>query len=530
MYSYGDAEAADRFPSKTRPARAIGRARSDSIATSIPGEGANCGSRKQVMRRIEILSAEIREQIVSEAFALLQSPGMRVGHEEARTLLEEAGAEVDREREVARLPEALVRRALETVPSEFQLFDRDDVARVDYGGDAVQFDPGSSALNVLDPETGEHRSGVSADLLRLVQVAEMLPQFEAQSTAIVCSEIPKAVGDLYRLYLVLMHSVKPIVTGAFNLATLGTMIEMIEVAGGSQAPDHPRAVFDVCPSPPLNWGEFASGSLIQLARARVPAEIVSMPLAGATAPVTLAGSVVQHAAECMGSMTLHQLAQPGAPIVWGGAPSIFDMRHGTTPMGAMETAMIDAAYADVGKSFGMPTHAYMCASDAKTLDAQAGLESVMTALVGAQAGINMISGAGMLDFLACHSVEKLVLDAEAIAQVQRFRAGIQSPGATIATDLFAELGHRPDFLKLKQTRELFKKEHSLPSALIDRGSLAAWKSAGSKPADVRARERVEELLGQYERKPLAPDVEEELWKLVERAARNAGLDSVPRFA
>lgn len=482
------------------------------------------------MRRIEILSAEIREQIVSEAFALLRSPGMRVGHEEARTLLEEAGAEVDREREVARLPEALVRRALETVPRDFQLFDRDGNPQVRYGGDAVQFDPGSSALNVLDPDSGEHRSGLSADLLRLVKVTEVLPQFEAQSTALVCSEIPKAVGDLYRLYLVLLHSVKPIVTGAFNVATLGTMIEMLEVAGGPPAPDQPRAVFDVCPSPPLNWGEFACGSLIQLARARVPAEIVSMPLAGATAPVTLAGAVVQHAAECMGSMTVHQLAQPGAPIVWGGAPSIFDMRHGTTPMGAMETAMIDAAYADVGKSLGMPTHAYMCASDAKTLDAQAGLESVMTALVGGLAGINMISGAGMLDFLACISVEKLVLDAESIAQVQRLLAGIESPGANIATELFAELGHRPDFLKLKQTRELFKKEHTLPSALIDRGSLAAWQSAGCKPVEKRARERVEELLSQYERKPLDPEVEEELWKLVERAARNAGLDSIPRFA
>lgn len=482
------------------------------------------------MRRIEILSAEIREQIVSEAFALLQSLGMRVGHEEARALLEEAGAEVDRAQGVARLPEGLVRRALETVPREFQLFDRDANPRVEYGGDAVHFDPGSSALNVLDPDSGEHRSGLSADLLRLVKVAEVLPQFEAQSTALVCSDIPKEVGDLYRLYLVLLHSSKPIVTGAFNLATLGTMIDMVEVAGGPPAAGQPRAVFDVCPSPPLNWGEFGSGSLIQLARARVPAQMVSMPLAGATAPVTLAGAVVQHAAECLGGITIHQLAQPGAPIVWGGAPAIFDMRHGTTPMGAMETAMIDAAYADVGKSFGLPTHAYMCASDGKTLDAQAGLESVMTAVVGALAGINMISGAGMLDFLACQSVEKLVLDAEAIAQVQRLLKGIESPGANIATDLFAELGHRADFLKLKQTRELFKKEQSLPSALIDRGSLGAWQSAGCKPAEARARERVEELLGQYERKPLAPEVEEELWKLVERAARNAGLDSVPRYA
>src|SRR5438094_6541452 len=113
----------------------------------------------------------------------------------------------------------------------------------------------------------------------------------------------------------------------------------------------PRAVFDVCPSPPLNWSEFASQNMVELARAGVPAEIVSMPMAGATAPVTLAGSVVQHAAECISGITIHQLAAPGAPIVWGGAPAIFDMRTGTTPMGAIETVMLDLACSQVGKHF-----------------------------------------------------------------------------------------------------------------------------------------------------------------------------------
>ncbi len=127
------------------------------------------------------------------------------------------------------------------------------------------------------------------------------------------------------------------------------------------------------------WGQFGAQSLIDLARAYVPAEIVSMPLAGAVAPVTLLGSVVQHAAECISGMTIHQLAQPHAPIVWGGAPAIMDMRNGTTPMGAIETAMIDAAYAQVGKSLGFPTHTYLGASDAKLVDAQAGMESGMTA-------------------------------------------------------------------------------------------------------------------------------------------------------
>src|SRR5215467_14269496 len=195
---------------------------------------------------------------------------------------------------------------------------------------------------------------MSADLVRLVQVAEMLPQFAAQSTAMVCNDVPQEIGDWYRLLLVLWHSEKPVVTGAFSAQSLHTLIDLlaIESGGRENLRQNPRAVFDVCPSPPLNWSEFASQNLVDLARAGIPAEIVSMPLAGATAPVTLVGSVAQHAAECLAGTTIHQLASPGAPIVWGGAPAIFDMANSMTPMGAIETVMLDLACIQVGKYLG----------------------------------------------------------------------------------------------------------------------------------------------------------------------------------
>jgi trimethylamine--corrinoid protein Co-methyltransferase len=228
----------------------------------------------------------------------------------------------------------------------------------------------------------------------------MLPQFAAQSTAMVCNDVPQEIGDWYRLLLVLWYSEKPVVTGAFSADSLHTLLELlvIECGGREALRRQPRAIFDVCPSPPLNWSEFASQNLVDLARAGVPAEIVSMPLAGATAPVPLIGSVVQHAAECISGITIHQLAQPGAPIVWGGAPAIFDMRTGKTPMGAIETAMLDVACAQVGKYLGLPTHAYMVTGDGRLIDAQVEMESGMSTVLGALAGINMISGAGMLDF------------------------------------------------------------------------------------------------------------------------------------
>ena len=479
--------------------------------------------------KIEFLTPDLIARILDEAFQLMQKPGIKVQSARARDLLVAAGASV--EGDVVNIPEKIARNALVTAPEEFYLYDRTGQPKVHYGGDSVHFDPGSSGVHILDPDTLEHKTSYSSDLVRVVKVAEMLPQYDAQSTAIVCNEVPKAIGDLYRLYVVLLYSKKPIVTGSFSVQNLPAMFDMLALFAGDlkALADKPQAVFDVCPSPPLIWSEFGADNLIELARARVPAQLISMPLAGVAAPVTLLGSVVQHAAESLSGMAIHQLANPGSPIVWGGAPAIFDMRHGTTPMGAIETAMIDAAYAQVGKSLNLPTHAYLGASDAKVVDAQAGLESGITMMIGALAGINMISGAGMLDFLACQSPEKLVMDAEGIAMAQRLVSGIEVRTETLATALFEGINFKGDFLKQKATRELFSKEQYLPSNVIDRDSNRGWQASGSLDTFARAKARTRELVAAYEKPRHTPEQDRELRTMVENLARKAGMDALPQL-
>ena len=506
--------------------------------------------------KVQLLSSDLIRRILGEAFQLLMNPGVRVGTAVVE-LLQSAGVEVRVESNdrVARLPEALVRKCLASAPTDFYLYSRQGEKAVHYGGDDVHFDPGSCCVQMLDPNTLEARPSETRDLVRIVQVTETLPQFAAQSTAVVCSDAllsnelsndacngkhaPGAIGDLYRLFVVLQHSDKPVVTGSFSAAGLQGMIDLLAADSGS--PDRlrqqPRAVFDVCPSPPLNWSEFGSHNLIDLARAGVPAEIVSMPLAGGTAPVTLAGSVTQHAAETLAGIALHQLAGPGSPIVWGGAPAIFDMRTGGAPMGAVETAMLNMACAEVGKHLGLPTHGYLVATDSKLVDAQAGAESARSATLGALAGINMISGAGMLESLACFSVEKLVIDAESIASAYRLARGIEVrsdvlsdkargekvPSQTLATAMFAQIGLSGEFLKLKETRALFRQEQHLPSTVIDRSA------RGSEPASdilTRARTRVDELVSKYRKPSLSEDVLRKFQAIVDREADRAGRTGV----
>lgn len=481
--------------------------------------------------KLILLTEDIIERILDEAYQLLLKPGIKVNNEEARDLLASAGAQIDLETNVVRIPEQIARKALGSAPREFYLYDYDGNPKVKYGGDAVHFDPGSSGIAMLNPETLEHDTTETPHLLKLIKVAEQLSQYDAQSTAVVCHDVPQQIQDSYRLYLALLYSKKPIVTGAFTNKTVTEMIDMLAILAGGHAAarEKPRAIFDVCPAPPLIWSNFASGNLIALARAGVPAEIVSVPLAGAAAPVTLLGAVTQHTAECLAGITIHQLAKAGSPIVWGGAACIFDMKKGATPMGAVETAMLDCSYAQVAKSLNMPTHTYLGATDSKLVDAQAGLESGITAMIGALSGINMISGSGMLDFLSCHSAEKLVIDAEGIAMAQRMVAGVTLHTETLATGFYDDnINFKGgDFLKQRITMQLFRKEQHLPSNVIDRDSMRNWKEAGSLDTYERAKVMVKQLLASYKKPELDPIKEQALRRFMLDLAKKAGMDTLP---
>jgi len=204
-----------------------------------------------------------------------------------------------------------------------------------------------------------------------------------------------------------------------------------------------------------------------------------------------------------------------------------DMRQGTTPMGAVETAMIDAAYTQVGKSFGFPTHTYLGASDSKMVDYQAGMESSTTAMIGALAGINMISGAGMLDFLACMSPEKLLIDAEAIGMAKRMVKGMQVQTDPLAADMYEGINFKGEFLKQRITRELIKEEQYLPSNVIDRGSIRTWEQMGKTDTFTRAKTQLQELINAYQPPDFPAENKTDLQELVSGLAKEAGMDQLP---
>jgi trimethylamine---corrinoid protein Co-methyltransferase len=472
---------------------------------------------------IEFLEQALVERILAEALEVLENVGVFVEHPEALALLGDAGASIDAAGKRARIKADMVWRCVWKVPANISIFGRDGKPAMNLSGRNVHFNPGSAALKILDPATGAARTAGTADLISLSRVAEALPNMDAQSTGLVPSDVPGEMADRFRLYLCLLNSRKPIVTGTFTTGGFEVMRELLIVAAGGeeQLREKPIAIFDACASQPLKWSRLTTQSLLDCARAGIPAELISVPLLGATAPCTLTGALVQHTAENLSGLVMHQIAGPGSPLIYGGSPAAFDMRFGTIALGAPESMMLCCAYAQIGRFLGLPTHGYLGLSDAKALDAQAGLESGMGTLMAALGGINVVSGPGMLDFENCQSLEKLVIDDQACAMARRILAGIQPREMKLAEDLFGALEEGDHFLISPVTMRWLREEVWFPAKVIDREP--AETAAKGKGLWERAREAVVSILNRPESNPLPEATRKSLREIIVADGRKWGL-------
>jgi trimethylamine--corrinoid protein Co-methyltransferase len=191
--------------------------------------------------------------------------------------------------------------------------------------------------------------------------------------------------------------------------------------------------------------------------------------------------------------------------------------------------MIDMAYAQIGKTLGLPTHAYMGLSDSKCVDAQAGFETGIGAVLAALAGINVVSGGGMLDFESCQSLEKLVIDNEIARMAYRLIEGIRQREQPMALDVFSELAEGTDFLTLENTLRWYRIEHSFPK-IIDRGNQQQWTEAGKPALSDRASKEVARLLSNGPTCLIEEKMSVELKRIMESHARQCGAEKLPAMA
>ena len=483
--------------------------------------------------KLSMLRQEDVERIISCAYDLLATTGVKILNAEALRTLGDHGAALDSSSRVARISQDLIEKSLKTVPSslKFYNFQGDETVRVE--GDSVNFVLDSAPVFLLDSETRKIRNANTRDMVDIIKLADNLEHVSCMTACVVPEDVPISLCDVIRFHQTLVYSNKPVFGGAFSIDGLLAEIELLAILSGGkeEMEKKPRVFMAANPSAPLMWTDIAAGNLIDCARNNIPLMIIPIPLSGGTTPVTLAGTMVEHTAECLSGIVLSQCTRAGAPIIYGGGATALDMIGGINAEGAIETKMMAVANnAQIGKYFNLPTAANCGRNDAETLDAQAATESGFGMLMGALAGINLIRGVGMLDHGGAVSMEKMIYDNEVCGMIYRLINGITVTEETLAVDYIkSNKFDAAGILGSDHTFDWFQKEFFFPSNdIIGRTSYTKYVETGSREMFERARDKKKQILDAHQAPVIDPFKLEEMKRVLTEYAAVKG-EEIPDF-
>jgi trimethylamine--corrinoid protein Co-methyltransferase len=474
---------------------------------------------------LRVVPDDLIPAILDEAKRILAEIGVEVRGPRLRQRLLDHGLKLNAAGERVLFPPEVVEAAIASAPRSITLYNRHGEPHAHLTRDNVHFVPGSSGLKVLDHRTGETRLARTTDFVEYVRLCDGLPHIAYLATAFSTNDVEPQVSDAWRLYMCLTHSLKPVVSGAFTEHGTPRMAEMMRLFRRDQADliARPMAIFTVTATGFFRYSEDSCQNLLDCVEWGIPIEIVPVTLMGLIAPVTLVGATAFHCADVLAGLTMAQVVRPGAPVLFGGAPATFHMQTASSPMAAIETWHVNMAYVAVAKYLGLPTQSYMALSEGKFLDAQAGAETYGSALLAAVAGINSVSGPGMLDYVLTFSLEKLVFDDELCGQALHFVREFIVREDLPAVDLVRQLLEEQHLLTSEHTLKYWPEELYLPGPTFDRVNRETWAREGGKHLTQRAQEEVERRLAAYVPVETDSQLDAELRRLIRSGLTDPGL-------
>jgi trimethylamine--corrinoid protein Co-methyltransferase len=413
----------------------------------------------------------------------------------------------------------LVDRCLALVPRQPRLAGRDPERDVTLGQGRVHVCLDGQGTFALDRATGTRRPATLADLVDATRLSDALESVDVYWAPVVAGDVPDAVRTLTEAATGFRHTTRHVQHEIKTPHDVPFLLEMLDALLGDRKRLRERPIFSltVCPVSPLQHEAAMTAACLQMARYFTPMCVLPMPLAGATAPVTLLGTAAQCVAEFLSGLVLFELAQPGCPLMFGVGATILDMRTGLYSAGAPELALLNLALTEMGRHYGVPVMTQGMVSDAKQPGPQAGAEKVTSGLVAALAGADIVNGLGLIDSSQLLSLEQMVLDDEAFRGIRRVAQGFETDEARLMTDLVAEVGPGGNFLGKRATLAYLKAGEHFEPRLGQRGSWDAWSRRGKSELDL-ARERVDRLLGQHVVPPLPAETERALAQVLGRAS------------
>jgi trimethylamine--corrinoid protein Co-methyltransferase len=461
--------------------------------------------------RFEVLSRQELERIHAASMDVLESVGIRVDYKVARDLFQRAGAKVDHADQRVCISEDMVRWAVEQAPTQFTLYGSDPDFRLEIGGENVQFAGLGTPTHIIDIGTGERRPTTLADTVRHIQLINGCDYIHNSQMDVWPNDIPMTTIHTEAIWAWAHHSRKPFGMGCYGyLPTLDMMRMMAIAVGGKDELRRRPRFFAICSVvSPLQMSQMQAEGLLICADYGQPVAMSPEAIAGATAPVTLAGLLAQQNANILAHVTLAQIFRPGTPVLYASVSTIANMRLGTVALGAVETGLITAAAAQMARFYGLPCRSVGGATESKLEDVQAGLERMGTLLPAVLAGVNFITCGGALDGTMLESDALLMLDDEMCGAALRMARGIQVEEDTLALDVIKEVGFSGQYLSHEHTVRRFRQEHFIPR-LLPREPYDAWRKSGALSALDRAKQRAREILAQHQPRELDPALEQEL--------------------
>lgn len=425
----------------------------------------------------------------------------------ALELLASAGAAVDGAG-VVRVPPDLVEKAIETAPSSITLFTRDGREAMSLERGRVYCGSGSDCPYVIDHETGLRRPATKRDIEIFTRLSDALPNIDFVMSMALASDEPASTADLHHFQAMVANTTKPVCFTAVEHENLVRICDLAAIIAGSRQSlrERPFLILYAMPSPPLRHSHIALKNLIHCARESIPVVYGSGTAMGLTGPMTVAGGTVSSNVDVLAGLVVHQLAHPGAPFIYGGGVSVFDMQTTIDSYGAPEHHLADALNAQVAHHYDLPSWGYAADTDSKVLDLQACLEFMGATMMGMLSNYNLLHDVGYLESGLTASCESLVLGNEVIEYVRRMLQPVLINQGTLAVESIKHVGPGGTFLTEDQTLANLRAFWFSP--LVDRRRYDGWVAAGSLTLQDRLTSRVREILASHQPVPLEPSIAE----------------------
>ncbi|RKX78021.1 MAG: trimethylamine methyltransferase [Spirochaetes bacterium] len=442
---------------------------------------------------INLLTDDQCEEIYLAALEVLERVGVMVYNEEALTLLKEAGARVKRNHVI--LPSYLVKKALSTAPSRIAIGNRNGERAMFLEKGRVYFGSGSDTQYTMDIGTGERRLVVKQDVVNAARVIDALKNIDFAMSLGIISDVPPRSAYIHQFEALLLNTAKPIVYTAGGREDVETILAMAEVAAGSKEKleDNPFLICYAEPTSPLVHPREAVEKLLFCSQRRMPVMYVPALMLGATGPVTMAGALVVTNAETLTGLVIHQLKNPGAPFIAGGAAPALDMGTSLCSYGSPEEHLSCAFNAAMARFYNLPSFSTAGCSDSHLFDQQAGMEAGYSILMQALAGGNLIHDLGYLGAGMTSSLEMLLLGDEMAGIARHILKGLEISKETLAMEVIEKAGPGGTFLGENHTLKYFKSAVYYPG-LLNRFDYVRWKKEGAESFYDRATRKVREIL------------------------------------